>query len=172
MPKTVNYLGTAGELYIASELALRGYVVHVPMTDEGGDLFIVRETDGVSARIQVKSSVEGTHKGHPGYPAFAFTFNARMASATTIPPIKSKLLCAILLIKSGSKTWSKTIVVPARTLLKHSPAKAGALTKTIWIFEDPKTGKLLLGGKSGPVLDKYAKRWPWFFPPVAGRSSI
>jgi len=172
MTKASNYLGTAGELHIASELALRGYVVHVPMTDEGGDLFLVRESDGVTGRIQVKASLEGVHPKLPGYPAFTFTIKSAMLSAPNASTVKNKLLCAMLMIATNSKSWSTTLVIPARVLLKLSPLQAGSPSKTIWIIVDPATGDLHLGGKGGYILNRYAKNWDRFFPVVVGRSSI
>jgi hypothetical protein len=51
MSRSKNYLGAAGELRVASELSLRGYIVHVPVVDEGGDLWVVNEDAGHSQRV-------------------------------------------------------------------------------------------------------------------------
>lgn len=55
MPKT-QHIGTAGQLAVMSELAVRGYNVAIPQIDIGDDIFVVNDQAGGLWRIQVKTS--------------------------------------------------------------------------------------------------------------------
>ena len=55
MPGT-QYVGTAGQLAVMSELSLRGYNVAIPQIDKGDDVFVVNDASGAMARVQVKTS--------------------------------------------------------------------------------------------------------------------
>lgn len=50
------YIGTAGQLAVMSELALRGYNVALPTIDKGDDVFVVNDHTRQLWRIQVKTA--------------------------------------------------------------------------------------------------------------------
>jgi len=50
------FLGKAGEFAIISEFLCRGWNVAIPEVDSGDDVFVVRDSDGVFSRVQVKTS--------------------------------------------------------------------------------------------------------------------
>lgn len=51
-----SFLGKAGETHAASHIALRGYVMSLPLTDIGEDLFAVDAETSKTLRVQVKAS--------------------------------------------------------------------------------------------------------------------
>ena len=57
-----SYVGMAGQLFVMSELAFRGYNVATPAVDEGDDVFITDPNTGQLTRGQVKTS-NGTRRG-------------------------------------------------------------------------------------------------------------
>lgn len=56
MPVKTQYIGAAGQLFVMSELAFRGYNVAIPTIDEGDDIFITNPNTGHLIRGQVKTS--------------------------------------------------------------------------------------------------------------------
>lgn len=59
------YVGRAGQMAVMAEFLLRGYNVAVPEVDVDDDIFVVRDSDGVYSRIQVKTALAvATKRGY------------------------------------------------------------------------------------------------------------
>jgi len=68
MSKLSNlYVGRAGQMVVMAEFLVRGYNVAIPEVDVGDDIFVVRDSDGLHTRIQVKTT--NATKTQQGYSA-------------------------------------------------------------------------------------------------------
>lgn len=58
MSKRANlYTGRAGQMAVMAEFLLRGYNVAIPEVDVGDDIFVVTDSSGEYARVQVKAAL-------------------------------------------------------------------------------------------------------------------
>jgi hypothetical protein len=68
MPRRSNlYIGRAGQMAVMAEFLLRGYNVAIPEVDVGDDIFVVTDSSGEYARVQVKTAL--AVKTREGYSA-------------------------------------------------------------------------------------------------------
>lgn len=51
------YIGRSGQMAVMAELLFRGYNVAIPEVDVGDDIFVVKDSNGEYARIQVKTAL-------------------------------------------------------------------------------------------------------------------
>jgi hypothetical protein len=156
MPRSKIYVGAAGEFRAGSELSLRGYVVHLPVVDEGGDLWTVVEDSGVAARIQVKTSASRNRTKWSNH--IAHQINIKAALLQPGQQVNFVVHCI------HDRSWH-TLVMSRDELVALLPgALPGAgRTKTVW-FVFSQTGDILIGGTGGPSARTYLDSWDSHFP--------
>lgn len=98
-------LGAAGELLVASRIALFGYQVYRPLADDRGVDLVVDVGDGQHAMVQVKSV-------HPGRYVF-------MKKATF--PLKSWVTLAVVVFDQNHESWPSWFLIPSVEWLNPSP---------------------------------------------------
>lgn len=57
MSRRSLYTGRSGQLAVMAEFLFRGYNVAIPEVDVGDDIFVVKDSNGEYARIQVKTAI-------------------------------------------------------------------------------------------------------------------
>jgi hypothetical protein len=169
MPQSVEqrktaYAGAAGELRAASELSLRGYIVHIPLVDEGGDLWALAEDAGNSFRVQVKTAVATNLRRSPGNVSLQINFKGgsfQVAKQMTL-----------VLHSIFDRAWH-TIVMNRDELAAIAPGglpeKSGQ--KSLWFIFLP-NGAAFLGGVKGPSLSRYVDAWDRYFPNVPSTGAL
>ena len=104
-----QYVGTAGQLAVMSELSLRGYNVAIPQIDKGDDVFAVNDATGAMWRVQVKTS-----QGRKQKKSDAYHFRIRQSAIATpsTPELHFVFACR------GVDVW-RFVVVPRAVLANY-----------------------------------------------------
>lgn len=82
MSRRALYIGRSGQMAAMAEFLYRGYNVAIPEVDIGDDIFVVKDSNGEYARIQVKTAL-ATKTGN-GYSA-RYALKFAQLRARTIP---------------------------------------------------------------------------------------
>lgn len=152
------YIGAAGELRTGSELSLRGYLIHLPVMDEGGDIWVVVEDTGAATRVQVKTSASPNRTQWPGKVAHQVNIKGALLQAS------QSLTFVFHCIHDG--VWH-TFVMTRDELAAILPGKLPQPSgqKVVWFVFDG-TGSVRLGSSKGPSMQYYADAWDDHFPLV------
>jgi hypothetical protein len=123
MPKRANlYTGRAGQMAVMAEFLLRGYNVAIPEVDVGDDIFVVTDSSGEYARVQVKTALALPTK--TGYSARYLVKLSQLERAST--PETWYIFANRL-----HKRWISFVVVSRQTLYTlYDLYQIGALSST------------------------------------------
>jgi hypothetical protein len=131
MSKKANlYLGRAGQLAVMSEFIDLGYNAGVPEVDIGDDIFVVRDSDGDMARIQVKTATGKPKKKKKG--GYSATFLVRLSQLKA--PHSPEL--TYVLVARLAQRWESFVII-SRTVLEteHVLHSVGSpTTKTLKLY--------------------------------------
>lgn len=154
--RRVNYLGKAGELRVASELSLRGYITHMPAVDEGGDLFAVHADTLESFRLQVKTCATPNYTQIHGGTSYLVNIKGSLLKATKSP------IYFILHCVHDREWW--TFVFSREELVNAMPGAAptGEGQKSLYIGFHKDDVKL--GGAGGKSIKARRDAWGTHFP--------
>jgi hypothetical protein len=120
-PRFNLYLGRAGQYHAMSEFLVRGWNIAVPEVDVGDDILVLKDSDGILRRVQVKTAQA--------------VIRAQSYSAQFSIPIKqletsiSPELTYVLVIRKGH-LWSNLLILRRETLLiEHEQFQVGTVLK-------------------------------------------
>jgi hypothetical protein len=82
MSRRSLYIGRSGQLAVMAEFLFRGYNVAIPEVDVGDDIFVVKDSNGEYARVQVKTAV--ATKTNTGYSA-RYALKFAQLETNTVP---------------------------------------------------------------------------------------
>ncbi|HET6882698.1 MAG TPA: hypothetical protein VFI31_21195 [Pirellulales bacterium] len=102
------FTGRSGQMAVAAQFLKRGYNVAVPEVDRGDDLYVVDETSGELARVQVKASLARGKK------MLAGAFNLSMAQLQR--PHHPELYYVLAFYREG--LWRDFLVIPRPDLYR------------------------------------------------------
>lgn len=111
MTKKFNqYLGKAGHLSIMSEFLMLGWNVAIPEVDNGDDIFVVQDDNGILRRVQVKTSMSTGRRN---------SFSAQFyVSIQNLKNITNILVHYVFLVRHNNE-WYKPIIIRQDYLLDH-----------------------------------------------------
>ncbi|MEM7535443.1 MAG: hypothetical protein AAF639_24920 [Chloroflexota bacterium] len=122
MSKLSNlYIGRAGQMVVMAEFLVRGYNVAVPEVDVGDDIFVVRDSDGLHTRIQVKTTnATDTQQG----------YSARYTLKMSQLRIPSAPETWYVFVNRLHEEWKSFLVAPRQELLDlHDLYDIGSVNK-------------------------------------------
>ena len=121
MSRQSLYLGRSGQMAVMAEFLARGYNVAIPEVDIGDDIFVVRDSDGDYARVQVKTALAVTTK--QGY-STRYSLKFAQLKARTIPETW------YVFANRLDGHWVSFLVLARQTLYDlHDIYNIGSLTK-------------------------------------------
>jgi hypothetical protein len=137
---------------------LRGYIVHIPAVDEGGDLWVVNEDSGQTRRVQVKTCASPSTTKWPALIAHQVSIKGSLLQPG------QELVFVFHLLHSGA--WH-TLVIHAQALAAIVPGGVPAAnqTKNVWFVFHP-DGRVTIGGMGGVSVEQYLGAWDGYFPVV------
>jgi len=123
-----TYKGKSGQLYVMSELLMRGWNVAIPEVDTGDDIFVVKDLSGDLRKMQVKTTytVEIIRNG------FKVKFN--IPSKQLRLPQEVEIIYALVIRKENK--WVDKIIIIQREVLekKLSLIKKNIKAKNINLY--------------------------------------
>lgn len=161
MSRKKNYIGAAGELRAASELALRGYVTHLPSIDEGGDLYVVVEDSGATTRVQVKTSASPNSTKFPGHIGHQVNIKGSLLQVGLQPEVVFVVHC----LHGGA--WRSLVMKQSDVLGVLSGGVPAVGQQKVWWIVFDGTDQPHSGGAGGAGLSAFLNNWNAIFPVVA-----
>lgn len=183
-----HYLGTAGELHVASQLSLRGYGVNLPLTDVGDDLFATNDVTDEAWRVQVKSSANPVG-GKPHLKSwkdfYGFKFSAKRTILTASP--KNFIFAYNIFFDTKHLTFLFSASELNSLLEKEKKEEKGGKEDVNETDEDERETQdrnknvyilipraestpIRLGGANGADITKYCDRWDELFPDLFSKT--